>query len=54
MFDALVYTLWFKEARLEVLKIFSKMCVRLQPSVERLRLEVFSIITYQPEEINNI
>ena len=54
MFDALVYTLWFKKARLDVLKIFSKMCVRLQPSVERMRLEVFSIITYQPEEINNI
>ena len=53
VFDALVYTIWFKEARLEVLKIFSKLCVRLQPSVERMRMEVFSIITYQPKETDN-
>ena len=52
IFDALVHTIWFKETRLEILKIFSKLCVRLQPSVERMRLEVFSIVTYKPEEAN--
>ena len=53
IFDALVFTLWFKEARLQILKIFSKLCVRLQPSVEKMRLEVFSIITYNPDEAEN-
>ena len=53
IFDTLLYTLWFKEARFEILKIFSKLCVRLQPSVEKMRLEVYSIITFKPVEADN-
>ena len=41
--DPLIYVLWFKEARLEILKIFSHVCQCLSPSVERMRVEVFNI-----------
>ena len=52
--DPLVHTLWFKEARLEIMKIFSKLCPRLKPSVEKMRMKVFSIIPYRPDVEENI
>ena len=46
--DSLVYAFWFKEARLEIMKIFIKLCPRLKPSVERMHMEVFNIVSYRP------
>ena len=43
IFDPLVYAIWFKEVQMEILKIFSPFCPCLKPSVEKMRLYVFSI-----------
>ena len=52
--DPLVHTFWFKEARLEIMKVFSKLCPRLKPTVEQMRMEVCSIIPYWPDVAENI
>ena len=43
IFDPLVYAIWFKEVQMEIIKIFSPICPCLKPSVEKMRLQVFSI-----------
>ena len=43
IFDPLVYAIWFKEVQMELLKIFSPICPCFRPTVERMRIHVFSI-----------
>ena len=37
---------------MEVLKLFSKICHCLQPTVERMRREVFGIITFRDLQVD--
>ena len=41
--DSLIYIFWFKEARMEILNMCSKICHCLKPTVEKMRREVFDI-----------
>ena len=41
--DPLIYVLWFKEVRMEILNMCSKSCHCLKPTVEKMRREVFDI-----------
>ena len=41
--DPLIYVVWFKEVRMEILNMFSKICCFLKPTVEKMRKEVFNI-----------
>ena len=43
IFDALVYAIWFKEVQMQIVKIFSNICTRLEPVAEEMRLQVFNI-----------
>ena len=43
VFDSLIYGLWFKEVRLEILKIVSVVCSCVRPNVDRMRVEVFAM-----------
>ena len=43
IFDALVYAIWFKEVQMQIVKIFSTICPRLEPVAERMRMQVFCI-----------
>ena len=45
--DPLVYVVWFKEVRMEILNMCSKICHCLEPSVEKMRKEVFDIHCYE-------
>ena len=45
--DPLIYVIWFKEARMEILNMFSKICNCLKPSVEKMRREVFDILSFR-------
>ena len=49
--DPLIYVIWFKEARMEVLKHFSKICHCLQPTVERMRREVFGVMPFRDIQV---
>ncbi|KAH3693591.1 hypothetical protein DPMN_081055 [Dreissena polymorpha] len=41
--DTCVYVLWYRECRLELLKMAAKVFPYLQAHTERMRLEVFEI-----------
>ena len=43
IFDALVYAIWFKEVQMQIVKIFSYICPRLEPVAEEMRIQAFSI-----------
>ena len=45
--DPLIYVVWFKEVRMEILSAISKLCPCLKPTVEKMRREVFNISTFQ-------
>ena len=45
--DPLIYVVWFKEVRLEILGAISKVCPCLKPTVEKMRADVFYIVTFQ-------
>lgn len=45
LFDAITYVLWFRECRMELLKIFSKCFPSLNQRVEVMRIEIFDIWT---------
>ena len=41
--DPLIFIFWFKEARMEMLNIFSFICRCLKPTVEKMRLEMLQM-----------
>ena len=43
IFDALVYVIWFKEVQMQIVKIFSNICPRLEPVAEEMRIQAFTI-----------
>ena len=44
--DPLIYVVWFKEVRMEILGAISKVCPCLKPTVEKMRADVFYIVTF--------
>ena len=42
--DPLIYVVWFKETRLEILNIMKVVCPCLNTAAERMRMEVFNIV----------
>lgn len=44
--DTCVYVLWYKECRLQMLKIMAKMFPSLGKGIEKMRIEIFDIQTY--------
>lgn len=44
--DSCVYVWWYKEGRLEVLKMFATIFPTLDVRVEKMRIEIFDIMTY--------
>ena len=50
--DPLIYVLWFKEARMEILNMFSTICHCLKPTVEKMRREVFHIPSFRNVQTN--
>ena len=51
--DPLIYGLWFKEVRLEILKIVAVCFRSVRPYVDKMRVDVFSIV-YDLKEANII
>lgn len=43
--NAIVYVLWFKETRLEVLKMVQNICPQLKPKIQLMQYEIFCIVT---------
>ena len=41
--DPFIYIIWFSETRMELLKLFQLCCPRLQPKIEKMRIEIFNI-----------
>lgn len=48
--DPLIYVVWFKETRLEILNMLKVVCPFLKPAAERLRMEVFGISYIKDDE----
>ena len=48
--DPLIYVMWLKETRLEVLNILKVMCPSLNPAAERMYMEVFNIVYSEIKE----
>ena len=48
--DALIYGLWFREVRLEIMKMVATCFPSLETYVEQMRLDVFKIAVYQLKE----
>lgn len=46
LIDTCVYVLWYKECRYELLKILSSCIPPLKPKAERMRVEIFDIVTH--------
>lgn len=46
LIDTCVYVLWYKECRLELLKMFANICPCLEDKIERMRINIFDVITY--------
>jgi len=44
--DTCIYVLWFKECRLELLKLFNNVCPMFDKKAEKMRIEIFEINTY--------
>ena len=51
--DALIYGLWFREVRLEILKMVAARFPSLEAYVEKMRVDVFAI-AYELKEVNVI
>ena len=51
--DALIYGLWFREVRLEILKMVAARFPSLEPYVEKMRVDVFAI-AYELKEVDDI
>lgn len=43
--DPCIYVLWFRECRLEMLKMFSVCLPRLSNNIEKMRMNVFEVVT---------
>ena len=41
--DPFIYIIWFRETRMELLKLIQVCCPRLQPKIEMMRIEIFHI-----------
>ena len=41
--DPFIYIIWFRETRMELLKLIHVCCPRLQPKIEMMRIEIFNI-----------
>ncbi|KAL4217147.1 hypothetical protein ACF0H5_023601 [Mactra antiquata] len=52
LLDPLWYVLWFRECRLEALKILSTCNHKLLPKAEEMRMEIFNIVT-SPQIVRN-
>ena len=52
--DTCVYVLWYKECRLEVLKICAVVCPSLNNRIERMRLHIFDIVTYSTAQTKRV
>jgi len=46
LLDTFVYVLWYKECRMEVLKMFAVICPSLNTKIERMRVSVFDVMTF--------
>ena len=42
--DPLIYVVWFKETRYEILNMLKVVCPCLNPATERMRMELFNIV----------
>ena len=51
--DALIYGLWFREVRLEILKVVAVCFPSLESYVEQMRLDVFAIAAYELKEVSD-
>ena len=50
LIDSALFIYWFKECRLELLKLFAVFCPRMRNFVEKTRIEVYDIVTYRQKE----
>lgn len=46
LLDTFLYVLWYKECRMELLKIFSFFFPNLQQNIDNMRVTIFNIVTY--------
>lgn len=46
LFDTCLYVLWFKECRMELLKIVSLCVPKLKQNIDSMRVQIFNIVTY--------
>lgn len=44
--DTCIYVLWFKECRMEILKLFSHVIPCFNKKAEKMRMDIFDIMTY--------
>ena len=51
--DALIYGLWFREVRLEILKVVAVCFPSLESYVEQMRLDVFAVAVYELKEVSD-
>ena len=52
--DTCVYVWWYKECRLEVLKICAVVCPSLNNKIENMRLHIFNIVTYSTAQTKRV
>ena len=46
LLDRILYIYWFRECRMELLKLVACCIPRLKPHVEKMRIEIFDVVTY--------
>lgn len=51
--DTCVYALWFKECRLELLKILGRVFPKINRKIHVMRIEIFDISTYQKRTLSS-
>lgn len=51
--DPFLYVLWFKESQMEVYKLFSRFSRRLSVKVERMKYDIFDIVTTSSSHSRN-
>ena len=50
--DPFIYIIWFRETRMEILKLFQVFCPSLKPKIEQMRVEIFNIQTISLGKLN--
>lgn len=52
--DSCVYVWWFREGRLEILKMFAVIFPSLRMRIDKMRIEIFDIMTYSSRSIDGL